>query len=179
MSFINEFEEMLTGGHHNSLGKTEEVVEIILNDQDRLEELYQCYFSKDEVVRLRVSSAFKRVCKANKEWLVPYLDRFLDTISQIDQASTKWTIAQLFTILKPLMSDKQFSKATEILKHNLASDDDWIVLNITMQTLFAWSKKDTDLREWLQPHFKRLSTDSRKSVAKNANKFLALSIKKS
>jgi|GEM_PF-4906833 len=38
------FETMLTGGHHNSLGRTEEVVDLVLADETRLEELYNCYF---------------------------------------------------------------------------------------------------------------------------------------
>ena len=55
------FESMLTGGHPNSLGRTEEVVDLVLAEQERLSDLYSCYFSADEIVRLRVSSAMKRV----------------------------------------------------------------------------------------------------------------------
>jgi hypothetical protein len=66
---MNEtFEAMLAGGHPNSLGRTVEVVDLVLADRDRLAELFQCYFSADEVVRLRVSSAMKRVTIAHPEW---------------------------------------------------------------------------------------------------------------
>ena len=61
---MESFEQMLTGGHPNSLGRTIEVVEIVLADRERLEELYRCYFSNDEVVRLRTSNGMKRVAKA-------------------------------------------------------------------------------------------------------------------
>lgn len=53
MAYINSFEQKLTGGHPNSLGNTVEVVDIILADKKRLDELYQCYFSDDAVVRLQ------------------------------------------------------------------------------------------------------------------------------
>ena len=43
---------MLTGGHPNSLGRTIEVVETVLADEARMEELFGCYGSVDEVVRL-------------------------------------------------------------------------------------------------------------------------------
>jgi hypothetical protein len=66
------FEEMLTGGHPNSLGRTIEVVELILEDSVRLSDLYNCYFSADEVVRLRTSNAIKRISREKAEWLVPY-----------------------------------------------------------------------------------------------------------
>jgi hypothetical protein len=80
------YEERLTGGHPNSLGNTIEVVADVLAHPERIEELYQCYFSEDEVVRLRVSNAMKRLARANGDLLFPYLDRFLKDISKIDQA---------------------------------------------------------------------------------------------
>lgn len=164
------FEEMLTGGHLNSLGRTIEVVDIVLADSDRIDELYQCYFSDDEVVRLRTSNAMKRVCQQHPDWLIPYLNRFLTEISNINQPSAQWTLAQLFQQLAGFMTESQFQEAVKVLKHNLQQYDDWIVLNHTMQTLADWAKEDDLLRVWLQPHIERLSTDNRKSVANRARK---------
>jgi len=166
------FEPMLTGGHPNSLGNTLQIVEIVLQNSHRLEELYQCYFSEDEVVRLRTSSAIKRICKAHPEWLIPYLDRLLTEISQIEQPSTQWTLASLFEMLTNYLTIEQHKQATILLKYNLAHHTDWIVLNTTMQTLWNWSEKDPDLRVWLIPHLERLSQDSRKSVSSKAKKYL-------
>jgi hypothetical protein len=165
-------EQLLTGGHHNSLGNTLQVVDIVLSDKDRLEELYQCYFSEDEVVRLRTSGSLKRVCKAHPEWLVPYIDRLLDEIALIDQASTKWTLAILFDELRKLMNDKQIKKSRAVMKKNLSESNDWIVLNTTMQVLSDWAKDDPALLDWLKPHLKRLSGDKRKSVANRAKKLM-------
>ena len=164
---------MLTGGHPNSLGRTLEVVDIILADESKLEELYECYFSEDEVVRLRVSNAMKRVCKAHPEWLEPYIDKLLNEISDINQASTQWTLAQLFQSLESRMNEAQIAKAIEVMKTNLERSDDWIVLNHTMQTLSDWSRKNADLKTWLNPRLEHLSGDERKSVAKRAKKLLA------
>ena len=170
---VESFETMLSGGHHNSLGKTVEVVEIVLSDATRLEELYNCYFSTDEIVRLRTSNAIKRISKQNPNWLVPYLDRFISTIATIDQASAQWTLADLFLTLTPHMSQEQQAKAQAILKNNLESSNDWIVLNKTMQTLVIWAKKDCQLQQWLIPQLNRLSKDNRKSVAGRAKKLQA------
>ncbi len=172
------FENRLTGGHPNSLGNTIEIVEEVLADSSKFDELFNCYFSEDEVVRLRVSNAMKRVCKEQPELLTPYLDRFINEISQIEQASTQWTLAQLFLLLEDDLSDSQKEKAVELVKNNLANHNDWIVLNASMETLFQWSKEDEDLRKWLLPHLERLSKDERKSVSKRASKFLSLSDKK-
>ena len=76
----SNFEKLLTGGHPNSLGNTIEVVNTILKDKKRLKDLYNCYFSEDEVVRLRVSNAMKRICAEQEAWLVPYIDKFQSEI---------------------------------------------------------------------------------------------------
>ena len=166
------FESMLTGGHPNSLGRTFQVVQIVLNDKTRLEELYRCYSSNDEIVRLRTSSAVKRVTIEHPEWLEPYLDRFLREIAQINQASTQWTLALLFDMLSDRMTSAQRLQATDHLKNILATHTDWIVLSNTMKTLTKWAKKDESLKAWLQPHLMRLRQDDRKTVARNARKSL-------
>ncbi|NJO81445.1 MAG: hypothetical protein HC828_00920 [Blastochloris sp.] len=170
---VEKFEDMLTGGHPNSLGRTIEVVDIVFDNRKKLDELYNCYFSDDEVVRLRTSNALKRVAREKPEWLVPYIDKLINVISKIDQASTQWTLANLFETLSTDMTPVQMKKAKEILKRNLESHDDWIVLNNTMQTLGAWASADTKLKDWLIPHLDKLSSDSRKSVSGRAKKLIA------
>ena len=167
---VSNFEERLTGGHPNSLGNTVEVVGEVLSQPEQFEELFNCYFSQDEVVRLRVSNAMKRICKENQSLLIPYLDRFLNEISEIDQASTQWTLAQLFQLLEKEMSAPQIAQAKAIMRRNLAQHEDWIVLNQTMQTLAEWAVVDPELKAWLKPQLSRLQTDTRKSVAKRAAK---------
>lgn len=164
------FEEMLTGGHPNSLGRTVEVVDLVLSNPAKLADLYNCYFSQDEVVRLRTSNAIKRISREKPEWLVPYIDKLIAEISMLDQASAQWTLADLFQTLSSFMSELQKGEAQKILKHNLEASTDWIVLNNTMETLSEWSMTDATLKQWLLPHLERLSTDSRKSVAGRAKK---------
>jgi len=170
---MQTFAQRLTGGHPNSLGNTVEIVDEVLAKTELFDELFNCYFSEDEVVRLRTSNAMKRVCKANKALLIPYLDRFLSEIAVIDQASTQWTLAQLFDMLDKEMSAAQIESAKQLLKHNLANHKDWIVLNATMDTLGKWAKKDDELRSFMLPHLERLEQDDRKSVAGRARKTLA------
>ncbi len=165
---------MLTGGHHNSLGRTIEVVDIVMARPERLEELYACYQSEDEVVRMRVSNAIKRISRTEPERLVPYIDRFLTEITTLDQASAQWTLAELFATLRPWMTTEQQAAAENHLKHNLAHHQDWIVLNHTMQTLADWAKDNPELRIWLLPHLHRLSHERRKSIANRATKLLAV-----
>ena len=164
---------MLSGGHPNSLGRTLEVVDVVLADRSRLDDLYRCYFSDDEVVRLRVSSAMKRVTIEHPEWTMDYIDGLQSEIAAIDQASTQWTLALLFDLMRDLLSPTQRARAVEIMHSNLEHHTDWIVLNNSMKVLGAWSQTDDELAESLLPHARRLARDERKSVASNARKLLA------
>ena len=170
---MQNIEKQLKGGHPNSLGNTVEVVSQVLKQPDLFKELFQCYFSDDEVVRLRVSNAMKRIAKENQGLVIPYLDRFLNEISLIDQASARWTIAQLFLMLDKQMTPPQLKSAKEILLTNLRESDDWIVLNMTMETLANWAIKDNKLKAELLPRLKQLKNDPRKSVCSKAAKKLA------
>jgi len=164
------FEEMLTGGHPNSLGRTIEVVDIVLANSTRLSDLYNCYFSADEIVRLRTSNAIKRISLENPEWLIPYIDKLISEISDINQPSAQWTLANLFQTLSVFMSETQRNKAKNILQKNLETYTDWIVLNNTIDTLSKWAKNDSILKEWLLPQLERLAHDPRKSVSGRAKK---------
>lgn len=166
------FEQMLSGGHPNSLGKTLEVVEIVLCDKAKLENLYQTYFSSDEVVRLRTSNAIKRVCLQHPDWIYEYADKLISEIFNINQPSTQWTIAILFRLMTKYLNQSQKFKATEHFKSNLDTQTDWIVINTTMETLFEWSKGDHELTNWLIPRLKKFSTDSHKSISSRATKYL-------
>ena len=169
---MQNFEQQLTGGHPNSLGNTIAVVDAVLANPNLFDELFHCYFSTDEVVRLRTSNAMKRIAKANKPLLVPYLGRLIEEIAQINQASTQWTLAQLFDWYAKELTEAQHTAATAIMKHNLANHTDWIVLNNTMEALAKWAKADADLRQWVLPHLETHSADARKSVASRAKKLL-------
>jgi hypothetical protein len=168
------FEQILTGGHPNSLGRTLEVVDAILQDKTKLTELLDTYTSSDEVVRLRVSNALKRICKEHPDWVYPYTNTLLNNISQIKQASTQWTLATVFRLLSQYLTSDQKIQAIQHFKHNLDTHTDWIVINTTMETLFEWSKTDPSLAKWLIPRLVTFQQDSHKSISNRASKYLKI-----
>lgn len=179
-------EERLSGGHPNSLGATIEVAEDVLRDssQTLMNELCKTYNSKDEVVRLRVSSALKRVCGLHREsisiqlspkpeWILQRFDWLIQDIGKnLDQPSAKWSIAQMVRVLRPMLTQHQYEEAKVLLKHNLENEKDWIVQNMTATTLAAFAEEDVLLKKWLLPRLRAMSKDNRKSVAAKARKLL-------
>ncbi|MEM7295790.1 MAG: hypothetical protein AAF330_04060 [Pseudomonadota bacterium] len=165
------FEDMLRGGHPNSLGRTIDVVDQVLADPARIEELFACYGSDDAVVRLRVSNALRRVQAERPDLVQQLVDRVISEIGALDQASAQWTLPKLFegASLSPLQTEA----ALALVKRNLAEHSDWIVLNNSMDYLARLALSTPGLTAWLRPHLERLSADPRTSVAKRATKHLA------
>ena len=165
------FEDMLSGGHPNSLGRTVEVVDIILGDKGALDALFACYDSPDETVRLRTSSAFKRVFRAHPDWFVDYVDRFHDRIPRLGQPSAEWTLSQIHLDCFDVLSSAQIKTATKIAKSQLEESQDWIVLIQTMYLLRHIVTVTPEERPWFVTQLKRLSQDKRTSVSKKARTF--------
>ncbi len=162
----------MTGGRPNSLGRTDEVIDAVLCDRIRLEELFDCLGSDDELVRMRAGDALEKVCRVQPGWFDPYRRTLFEDVAKIDQASVQWHLAQILGHLD--LSPDEYTLAKRILKGNLERSQDWIVLNVTMQQLFEWSKSDPRLRRWLEPQLERLSHDERRSISRRAGNLAAL-----
>ena len=122
-------------------------------------------------MRLRVSSAVKRVAQQQPEWVAAHLDELLGWIAEIDQASTKWTLSTLFVLLDAHMTPHQRDQAIVIMKSNLHYDD-WIVQNTTAEALASFARDRPELARWLAPELQTLTTSRHKSVARRAQKLL-------
>ena len=164
----DKFKTMLSGGHPNSLGRTLEVVDIVLNNKNNLIYLFECYLSNDATVRLRVSNAFKRIFRQNPNWFAGYVDKFQILIPTLNQPSAEWTLAQLHLEFCYLLTEKQKSKAINISKEQLKNSKDWIVIIQTMNFLEKVAKEDESLRHWLLIKLDLISKDKRKTVSKKA-----------
>jgi hypothetical protein len=167
------FAEMLKGGHPNSLGRTEEVVAIVVADGQRLEELFVCLTEPDELVRMRAGDALEKVCREQPGWFAPHVDRLIAEVGAIEQPSIQWHVAQMLQRLRGDLSDEQAGRARALLQRNLTRSTDWIVLNVTMDVLAEWAVNDPALTDWLIPVLERLRGDARKSVSKRAAKRLS------
>lgn len=170
---VEPFAEALQGGHHNSLGRTEEVVAIVVADPTRLKELFAVLAVSDELVRMRAGDALEKVCRQRPDWFVPHVDRIIDDVGASEQPSVHWHVAQILHHVRGDLSARQAWRADALLKRNLTRSTGWIVLNVTMDVLAAWAAHDPALARWLKPELERLCQDQRKSVAKRAAKRLA------
>lgn len=146
---MNEpFSEILqAGGKLNSLGRVNEVIEAVLTDQSRLEELYQCLFEDDAWVRMRAIDAIEKICRTHPDWLLPYIDKLIDNFHSSTQPSIQWHLAEIYRQVN--LTDSQKQAAIQWMEDLVSTVDvDWIASANTMTTLVYFTKQgwvDTDI----------------------------------
>jgi hypothetical protein len=130
---------LLEGGHANSLGRVNNIIEIVLQDKSKIDELYHCLFEDDPWVRMRAADALEKICRVHPDWLLPYIDKFQKELSESPQASIRWHLAQIYREVP--LTDKQREHAQQWLQA-LLSDKvvDWIVAANAMDTLVGFTK---------------------------------------
>ena len=101
------------------MGRTLEVVEIILNEEGSLNFLSECYSGSDATVRLRVSNSFKSIFRQNPNLFIEYVDKFQPLIKTLNQLYAKRTLAKLHLEFCFLLTEKQKSIAINISKEQL------------------------------------------------------------
>lgn len=170
---IERFADILTGGGHaNSLGRTVEVIEIVLRDKSRLDELYACLFEDDAWVRMRAADALEKICREHPDWLLPYIDKFADELWSSTQASIQWHLAQIYE--QVTLTDMQRHGAEQWLSSLLSTKDvDWIVAANAMDTLVKFTGEGSFPRDKMIKLLKTQQHHKSNAVIKRATKHLA------
>lgn len=167
------FTEMLTeGGKSNSLGRVSEVIDLVLGDKTRLDELYDCMFADDSWIRMRAADAFEKICREHPDWLLPFIDKTLNELSSSSQPSIQWHLAQIYRQVE--LTDQQKNKVIDWLKQLISTKDvDWIVAANAMDTLTQFTKAGFFPISEMTKLLKIQQAHKSNAVIKRATKFLA------
>ena len=164
------FAEILSGGDPRSLGRTSEVVETVLNGRTRLAELFECLFEDDEIVRMRASDALEKICREKPDWFKSYTGRLLTEVPAVRQPSVQWHLAQMLAEIK--LNGAQKQQAISVMKDNLQAIDDWIVTNLTLESLATFVRRGDFGKQEFIGIAKKYQNSRHKSVASRANKLI-------
>jgi len=173
MSRMNEsFADMLAvGGKLNSLGRVNDVIELVLQDKSRLDELYACLFNKDAWIRMRAADALEKICREHPEWVRPYIDRMQTELATSTQPSIQWHLAQIYREVDLTAQQKEL--AIDWLKRLVATVDvDWIVAANTLETLVQFSQDGSVAGHDVVALLKIQQQHKSKSVVRRATKLL-------
>lgn len=170
---VEDFNEILAvGGKSNSLGRVNDVIEIVLHDKGRLKELYDCLLDDNAWVRMRAADAIEKICRQHPEWLVSYIDKFQAKFATNSQASIQWHLAQIYRQVDLTNEQKQntISWLFDLLSN---TEVDWIVAANAMDTLVQFTQDGNIPKEQTIAYIKIQQKHKSKSVVKRANKLLA------
>ncbi len=163
---------LAVGGKSNSLGRSEEVIELVLKDKRRLEELYSCTFDEDAWVRMRAIDAIEKIGREEHDWLLPYIDRFQSELAIVSQPSILWHLAQIYRQID--LTSAQKEKAIKWLVALLSTIEiDWIVAANSMKTLVQFADDGSIPKSQAIALLKVQLGHKSKTVVRTAGKLLA------
>ncbi len=135
--------QKLKGGDLRSIGRSEEVVQDILQNPDLFSEVFEGMLNDDPIVRMRSADAVEKVSLKHPEYLHPYKRVLIEEIAKIEQQEVKWHVAQMLPRLN--LNSKERPVVFDILLKYL-DDRSRIVKTFSMQALADLAEKDITLR---------------------------------
>src|SRR5215472_1778179 len=134
---------LLGGGDRRSIGRSNEVVKLVLRTPRRFAELIQCLWSDDPILRMRAADAAEKVSGHKPELLKPYKAELLGLLAETEQIELRWHLAQMIPRLALTQSENQ--RVIETLQIYL-KDQSSIVRTFALQALADLSRSDAGLR---------------------------------
>jgi hypothetical protein len=135
---------MLRGGDRRSIGRSEEVAELVLKEPKRFGELIECLWNEDPLVRMRAADAAEKLTVSCPELLKPYKRELLGLLAEAEQIELRWHLAMMVPRL--VLSRAQSERAAVSLRRYL-EDRSSIVKTCALQGLVDLSWQNPNLRE--------------------------------
>lgn len=162
--------KMLEGGDRRSIGKSNKAAALVLEEPGRMDALFSGMASGDPLVRMRCADAAEKVTALHPEYLHPYKDVLLNTLSKTGQKEVRWHVAPMLARL-PLTEAEQ-KNAVDILLAYL-NDRSSIVKTFAMQALADLAARDGKLRPLVLRHIRELAVTGTPAMKARGKKLLA------
>lgn len=133
----------LKGGDLRSIGRSDEVVQEILDNPSLFREVFQGVLSSDPIIRMRSADVIEKISAKHPEYLQPFKDKLINEVSKVKQKEVQWHTAQMFSYIK--VNKKERDKIIKILLSYIETSDSNIVKVFSMQTLADFAEKDQEL----------------------------------
>ncbi|HKW62323.1 MAG TPA: hypothetical protein VJN89_07240 [Candidatus Acidoferrum sp.] len=133
----------LSGGDRRSIGRSNQVVKLVLRAPTRFGELIECLWSDVPIVRMRAADAAEKVSVTQPKLLQPYKNELLGLLVEAEQIELRWHLAQMVPRLPLTHGERR--RAAEALQLYL-EDRSSIVRTFALQGLADISRGDAELR---------------------------------
>ena len=169
---MNTLLEMLTGGNLRSIGRSDEIVLLILEEPTLFKDLFHGFYSADPVIRMRTSDAIEKISQSRPDLLEAYKGEILALADSAEQKEMRWHFAQIIPRLDLTKMERE--RAFAIMEGYLTSQSA-IVQACSLECLYDLGGKDTTLRKkaiehlqhGLKSNFKAVQVRSKKVLSRN------------
>ncbi|MDJ0820254.1 MAG: hypothetical protein QNJ09_00415 [Paracoccaceae bacterium] len=159
--------ESLSGGDRRSVGRTQEVVDHVLQNRAALAELVAALAVDDAVVRMRAADALEKVSAQQPRWVDGFAQDILDAALGCEQQEVRWHAAQ--TLPRLQLEAGQRAAAVELLFACLESDSR-ILRAFALTGLVDFAESDAALRARVAPLVEAALASDVPSMAARARK---------
>lgn len=134
--------EKLIEGDLRSIGKSPEVVELVLKDPTLFEELLYGMIHEDPGVRMRASDAVEKITRIHPEYLKEQNDFFIDKVLTQTQQEVRWHAAQM--VARFDFDNLELNRVIEFLFRFLEDDSKIVQVN-SLQALVDLAESNQEL----------------------------------
>jgi len=161
----------LSGGDLRSIGNANEVVRDIIREPSLFRDVFNGMTHEDPVIRMRSADVIEKVASKHPDYLQPYKEVLIESISKVDQQEVQWHVAQLLSYLE--LSKKDQKKAVDILENYIVLSDSNIVKVNSIQTLANFTDKNPNLKKQVVKLIKDLISKGSPSLINRGQKLLS------
>ena len=161
--------DMLRGGDHRSIGRADEVVDIVLSSPERFDEVFNGILSDDSLIRMRCADAAEKIARERPDLLAPFKGKLIGEVALIDQQEVQWHLAQMMTYLE--YTDEETATVVRILRDLLSSKSRIVVVS-SLDTLTELATRDASLRESVSEDIEKAMENGAPSVKSRGKRLL-------
>ncbi|WP_028856256.1 hypothetical protein [Psychrilyobacter atlanticus] len=160
----------LKGGDLRSIGKSDEVVQEILDNPSLFSEVFEGMLSNDPIIKMRSADAVEKVSAKHPEYLQPFKTKLINEISKVKQQEVQWHAAQMFSYIK--IDKTERNKIINILLSYIKTTDSNIVKVFSMQTLADFAEKDQQLQPQIVKLIRQMMEQGTPSIVSRGKKLI-------
>jgi len=142
---MNKIIQKLAQGDMRTIGRSQEVVEEVLNDNSLFHELFEGLSDSNPAVRMRAADALEKVTAQKPELLKPYKSKLVEISKEATQQEVQWHIAQMLGLLK--LEDNEAVVVYEILNDYYQTTKSNIVKVMSLEAMCHIAQSDEALKE--------------------------------
>ena len=162
------FKETLSGGTRTSVGEADKVIQQLLKNATKLNEIYGLFLDEDPVVAMRASYVAMKVAEQSPQSVNPFTKDVLKNLDLYVQQEVRWHIPQLLVHME--LSKAQRKRAYEVVMSWAETDKSKIVGYYGFQAAADFAELDEQLLQDFIPRIRKANKSGAKSIQNRCKK---------